>query len=251
MRRATGPSNAAVAVAQWEGHWYCARHLAARRAVASKRRDRGFGACTISGCSRPAVKDGGKCVEHEAAQRAAGHLFATSRDSSGRGGHPYAPKQTELYLIAFAAVNLLKVGKATPWTLGARVNDAKHELQQRQIRQGLEPTTEEPRVWALALFGEQLVAWAVAERIEHATAGRLAHLTSAETVPHEQGKEWLAHPALGSVEWESCFRKAARETLTFFGEDEHQAGNPYVVREGSAPAWQTRRGPSASKSASA
>ena len=91
----------------------------------------------------------------------------------------------------------------------------------------------------------------MAERIEHATAGRLAHLTSAETVPHEQGKEWLAHPALGSVEWESCFRKAARETLTFFGEDEHQAGNPYVVREGSAPAWQTRRGPSASKSASA
>jgi hypothetical protein len=44
----------------------------AAEAVKTKRRDRGFGLCSVRTCSRPAAEPNGRCVEHRAGERAAG-----------------------------------------------------------------------------------------------------------------------------------------------------------------------------------
>jgi hypothetical protein len=50
-----GPGGSpAEAVEQFDGRWYCRGHIGAAKAVAAKRRDRGFGGCSVPGCSRPA-----------------------------------------------------------------------------------------------------------------------------------------------------------------------------------------------------
>jgi hypothetical protein len=43
----------------------------AEKAVATKRKDRGFGRCKKRGCKRPAAERKGLCVEHRAGVRAA------------------------------------------------------------------------------------------------------------------------------------------------------------------------------------
>jgi hypothetical protein len=136
---AAGPGGApAQAVAQVDGRWYCHRHLAAAKAVASKRRDRGFGSCSVSGCSRPAAERDAKCEEHRAAERAAGAPVVVVDDASGRGGHPYAPKRAVVYLVVFRELATLKVGKAAPWTVASRVTDAAAKLWTRQEDGSLE-----------------------------------------------------------------------------------------------------------------
>ncbi len=86
----------AQAVDQVNGRWYCKTHIGAARAVASKRRDRGFGTCSVPGCSRPAVAREGKCNEHRAAERASDATVVIVDDGSGRGDHPYAPSALHL-----------------------------------------------------------------------------------------------------------------------------------------------------------
>ncbi len=113
-----------------DGRWYCEAHLPAARALASKRRDRGFGSCSTSGCDRPAVEQDGKCIEHRAGELAAGSSVVV-QDGTGKGDHPYAAKQAEIYLVAFPELGLLKVGRATPWTVRNRVRDAAEKIRVR------------------------------------------------------------------------------------------------------------------------
>jgi hypothetical protein len=83
----------AQAVEQVDGRWYCRGHLGAAKAIATKRRDRGFGLCSVQDCTRPAVERDGKCIEHRAGERASGETVVIIEDGSGKGDHPYAPKQ--------------------------------------------------------------------------------------------------------------------------------------------------------------
>ncbi len=169
----------AQAVDQVNGRWYCKMHIGAAKAVGSKRRDRGFGTCSLPGCSRPAVEREGKCNEHRAGERASDATVVIVDDGSGRGDHPYAPKRSEIYLAVFPELDelrILKVGKATPWTVRDRVNDAADKLRIRRRDNGTEqPITSEPVAWTIPLFGDRTVLWAVSERVEHAATGRLAH----------------------------------------------------------------------------
>src|SRR4051794_25804774 len=80
----------AAAVDQVDGRWYCEAHIGAAKAVAAKRRDRGFGTCSIARCARPAVEKNGKCTEHLAGERAAQAGVVIAEDGSGKGEHPYA-----------------------------------------------------------------------------------------------------------------------------------------------------------------
>ncbi len=192
----------AEAVEQVDGYWYCQGHIGAAKAVAAKRRDRGFGSCSVPGCTRSAVESNGKCNEHRAGERAAGGAVVIVDDGSGKGDHPYAPKRTEIYLALFPELGLLKVGKATPWTVRNRVKDAADKVRIRQADSGLErPITCEAIAWAIPLFGDENVLWAVSERVEHAAAGRLAHNVGATSVAHTEGKEWLRHDPIGDVDW--------------------------------------------------
>ncbi len=228
---AAGPGGApAQAVAQVEGRWYCQRHLAAFRAVASKRRDRGFGSCSIAGCSRPAAERDGKCEEHRAGERAAGAPIVVVDAASGRGGHPYAPKRAVVYLAVFRELARLKVGKATPWTVSLRVANAAEKLWTRREDGSLgRPTTLERDAWFVPLFGDENVLWSVSERVEHAAAGKLAHNVRASSVDHTQGKEWLRHDDIAAIDWPAEFHRAVRETLVFLGHDESEAGPPEPV----------------------
>jgi hypothetical protein len=221
-----GPGGgAAEAVAQVDGRWYCHGHIGAAKAVATKRQDFGFGSCSVPDCARPAVESDGKCAEHRAGERAAGATVVIIDDGSGRGDHPYAPKRTEIYLALFPELGLLKVGKATPWTVRSRVKDAADKLRIRQADSGVErPISSKAIAWAIPLFGDENVLWAVSERVEHAAAGRLAHNVGATSVDHTEGKEWLRHNLLGGVDWPTEFHRAVCETLAFFGHDEAHAG---------------------------
>jgi len=217
----------AEAVEQVDGRWYCRGHVGAAKAVLSKRRDRGFGNCNFPGCTRPAVEREGKCSEHRAGERAASGTPIIVDDSSGKGDHAYAPKLAEIYLALFPDFGLLKVGKATPWTVGSRVRDAADKLRIRQADGGVErPITCEAVAWAIRLFGDENVLWAVSERIEHAAAARLAHNVGATSVPQAEGKEWLRRDPIGGVDWPIEFHRAVCETLAFFGHDEGDAGQP-------------------------
>ena len=53
------------------------------------------------------------------------------QDGTGKGDHPYAAKQAEIYLVAFPELGLLKVGRATPWTVRNRVRDAAEKIRVR------------------------------------------------------------------------------------------------------------------------
>jgi hypothetical protein len=217
----------AEGVEQFDGRWYCRGHIAVTKALATKRRDRGFGSCSVPGCSRHAVERDGKCNEHRAGERAAGSSVIIANDGSGKGEHPYAPKRTEIYLALFPELGLLKVGKATPWTVRSRVKDAADKLRIRQADSGAErPIHCEPIAWAIPLFGDQNVLWAVSERVEHAAAGRLAYNVGATSVDHTEGKEWLRHDPVAGVDWPTEFHRAVCETLAFFGHDEAKAGQP-------------------------
>ena len=219
----------APGVDQVTGRWYCAAHLPGAKAVAEKRRDRGFGACSVQGCSRPAVEEDGKCSEHRAGERAANATMVVVA-KSGKGDHPYAPKRTEIYLSAFFEFGLIKVGKATPWTVRSRVREAAKKLRIRQTDTGSEsPIACEPRAWAVTLFGDENTLWAVSERVEHAAAGRLAHNVGATSVDHTEGKEWLRHDAINEIDWEAELYRAVRETLTFLGHNESDAGRPWQL----------------------
>jgi hypothetical protein len=118
----------AEAVEQVDGCWYCQGHIGAAKAMAAKRRDRGFGNCSVHGCTRPAVEKDGKCNEHRAGERAAGETVVILDDGSGKGDHPYAPKQAEIYLAFVPEFGLLKVGKATPWTVRDRIKAATEKV---------------------------------------------------------------------------------------------------------------------------
>lgn len=217
----------AQAVEQVDGRWYCRAHVGAAKAVASKRRDRGFGSCSVPGCSRPAVERDGKCTEHRAGERAVSGTPIIVDEGSGKGGHPYAAKRTQLYLAIFPDFGLLKVGKALPWTVKDRVRDAADKLRIRQADGGVErPPTCEVVAWAIQLFGDENVLWAVSERVEHAAAGRLAHNVGATSVDHTEGKEWLRRDPTGDVDWPIEFHRAVCETLAFFGHHEANAGQP-------------------------
>ena len=217
----------AEAVAQVDGRWYCKAHLGAARAVASKRRDRGYGTCSVARCKRPAAEPGGKCEEHRAGERAAAGTPVFVEDGSGKGDHPYAPKRTEIYLVVFAELGLLKVGKATPWTVRSRVKAAADKLRIRLDDGRTEqPLIGEPTAWSVALFGKENALWAVSERVEHAAAGRLAHNVGAESVEHTEGKEWLRHSSVGDIDWPAEFHRAVSETLAFLGRAESEAGTP-------------------------
>jgi len=218
----------AQAVDQVNGRWYCKTHIGAAKAVVSKRRDRGFGTCSVPSCSRPAIAREGKCNEHRAGERASDATVVIVDDGSGRGDHPYAPKRSEIYLAVFTELGILKVGKATPWTVRKRVNDAADRS--RRTGNGTEqPITSEPVAWAIPLFGDKTMLWAVTERVEHAAAGRLAHNVGATSVGHAEGKEWLRHDGIGDVDWPIEFHRAVCETLAFFGHHEADAGDPRLL----------------------
>lgn len=220
----------ADAVGQVDGRWYCSKHIGAAKAVAAKRRDRGFGPCSVAGCGRPAIERDGKCDEHRAGERAAAASLFVVDETSGRGDHPYAPKRTEIYLALFREIGLLKVGKATPWTVRSRIKDATDKVRIRQKDSDAErPIPSEPDAWSIPLFGDENVLWAVSERIEHAAAGRLAHNVGASSVDHTEGKEWLRHDAVDNVDWETEFSRALRETLDFLGHAEAAAGEPRTL----------------------
>lgn len=196
--------------------------------MASKRRDRGFGACSVAGCSRPAAEQDGKCEEHRAAERAAGAPTVVIDDGSGRGGHPYEAKLAVVYLAVFPDLGVLKVGKATPWTVRSRV--AADKLRIRQADDSLErPIIRDRKAWFVPLFDEEAVLWSVSERVEHAAAGKLARNVRASSVDYTQGKEWLHHDNIGAVVWPTEFHRAVKETLVFLGHDEADAGCPQVV----------------------
>lgn len=149
----------------------------------------------------------------------------TSRASSGRGGHPYDSKSAVIYLALFESAGLLKVGKTTPWDLSSRLRSATSELNRRRAE--LEPATVRAArsgAWYIELAEPML--WADSERIEHGSAGRLAHLTGAVSVKYEQGKEWLRHSAIEEVDWSTEFHRAVSETLAFFGRDAAEAATP-------------------------
>lgn len=210
--------------------WFCRGHAPAAKAVASKRRDHGYGQCSVSGCDRPAAAPGGKCQEHRAGERAAGAPILVIEDGSGRGDHPYAPKRAEIYVAVFPGHGVLKVGKATPWTVRNRVSAAAGKLRIREAASGQQSSVAVgPTAWAIPLFGDSNVLWAVTERIEHAVAGRLAYNVGAASVDHNEGKEWLRHDAIEGVDWEVEFYRAACETLTFLGHRESDAGTPRRV----------------------
>lgn len=211
---------AADAVEQVDGRWYCRGHLGAAKAVATKRRDRGFGSCSDPGCIRPAVESDGRCSEHRAGARAAADTVVIVDGTSGRGDHPYAPKLAEIYLALFPELGVLKVGKATPWTVGDRVRDAAGKLRIRQADSGrdLLPISCEARAWAVSL-GDENMLWAVSERVEHAAAGRLALNVGATSVPYTEGKEWLRHDRIGDIDWPIEFHRAICETLEFLGHE--------------------------------
>jgi len=87
-----GPDGgAAEAVEQVDGRWYCQGHIGAAKAVAAKRRDRGFGSCSVPGCTRPAVERDGKCSEHRAGERAAGGTVVIVDEESGKETTPVRP----------------------------------------------------------------------------------------------------------------------------------------------------------------
>jgi hypothetical protein len=78
------------------------------------------------------------------------------------------------------------------------------------------PISSEPLAWAVRLFGDENVLWAVSERVEHAAAGRLAHNVGASSVDHTEGKEWLRHmPSArstrrpSSTAWRGCESRGA------------------------------------------
>lgn len=225
---AKGPGGGpAAAVEQVDGRWYCQEHIGAAKAMATKRGDRGFGTCSVAGCSRLAAERDGKCTEHRAGERAAGVSVVIVDDGSGKGEHPYAPKRAEIYLALFPEHGLLKVGKATPWTVRSRVRDAAGKLRIRQVDSGLErPITCNAIAWAIPLFGDENVLWAVSERVEHAAAGRLAYNVGAISVAYTEGKEWLRHDLIGDVDWATEFHRAVCQTLAFFGHDHSNAGPP-------------------------
>jgi hypothetical protein len=222
--RGGGPAEGS---AQVDGRWFCQGHVGAAKAVASKRRDRGYGSCSVPGCTRPAVESDGKCDEHRAGERAAGGTVIILREGSGKGDPPYAPKRAEIYLALFPELGVLKVGKATPWTVRSRVKAATEKLRIRQTDTGVEhPITGEAIAWAIPLFGNENVLWAVSERVEHAAAGRLAHNVGASPVDYTEGKEWLRHDLVGDVDWPTEFYRAVCETLAVFGHDKARAGQP-------------------------
>lgn len=214
-----------------DGLWYCMAHLPAAKAVVSKRRDRGFGTCSVPGCDRPAAETGGKCTEHRAGERAAGAPVVIINDGSGRGDHPYAPKPAVIYIAVFPDSGVLKVGKALPWTVRNRVRDATEKTRIRQVDTGAEfSVTAAPVAWEVPLFDGRPLLWAIAERVEHAAAGRLAYNVGADSVDHTEGKEWLRHGAISSVDWGNELHRAVRETMTFFGYIDADAGSPRRVQ---------------------
>lgn len=217
----------AQAVGQVDGRWFCQRHIGAAKAVASKRSDRGFGSCGVPGCLRPAVEREGKCVEHRAGERAAGETVVVVEDGSGGGRHPYDPKPAEIYLAVFFELKRLKVGKATPRTVGSRVKDAANKLRIRQLDNGVErPVICQPTAWTVALFGGKPVSWSVSEWVEHAAAGRLADNVGATSVDRTEGKEWLRHETIREICWPTEFHRAIVEALEFLGHSEAEAGEP-------------------------
>jgi hypothetical protein len=147
-------------VEQLDGRWYCHGHIGAAKAVAAKRRDHGFGTCSVAVCSRPAVESDGLCSEHRAGARAAGATMVVVEDGSGKGEHAYAPKRTEIYLAVFPDLGLIKLGKATPWTVRSRVKDAADKLRIRQAERAVKiPTSCEPFALSIQLFGDERVLW--------------------------------------------------------------------------------------------
>ncbi len=218
------------AVGQVGGSWYCRAHIGAAKAVAMKRKDRGFRTCSVPDCSRPAAERDGKCAEHRAGERAVGGSVAVVEYGSGRGDHPYAPKRAEIYLALFPELGLLKIGKAAPWTVSNRVRDAAQKAQVRRVDSDIHRSAaHEVVAWSISIFGEENVLWAVSERVEHAAAGRLAHIVDATSVPHTEGKEWLRHDLAADVDWPVAFHRAVRDTLIFFGHDEASASTPRLL----------------------
>jgi hypothetical protein len=51
----------------------------------------------------------------------------------------------------------------------------------------------------------------------------------ATSVDYTEGKEWLRFDATRDIDWEAEFHRAVRETLTFFGHNESDAGRPRSV----------------------
>ncbi len=210
----------APAVERVGGQWYCQGHIGGAKAALAKRRDEGFGTCSIPGCTRPAAGLGEKCKEHRAGERAARATALVTDEvtdeATGKGGHPYAPKQTEIYLVVFSDPAALEVGKAMPWTVGDRVRDAVTKAEARLADSGNEgPISFE--AWAVRPFGDHKVGWAEGERLEHAVAGRLARNVGATPAGHLEGKELFDYEALAEVDWTTEFDSAVRETLTFNG----------------------------------
>jgi len=119
-----------------------------------------------------------------------------------------------VYLAVFVKFGIIKVGKATPWTVGSRVAAASDKLPiPRADDMSERPIIRNPEAWRVRLFGEKNVPWSVSERVEHAAAGRLAHNVGATPVDHTQGKEWLKHDDVGTIDWPNEFHRAVRETL--------------------------------------
>ncbi|MGZ6572965.1 MAG: hypothetical protein ACXVHX_18145 [Solirubrobacteraceae bacterium] len=134
--------------------------------------------------------------------------------------------------MLFSELGLLKVGKATPWTVGSRVRDAGDKLRIRLLADsGAEvPITSDSEAWAIALFGGKNALWADGERVEHAAAGRLAHNVGARSVPYTEGKEWLHHSSTADVDWPTEFHRAVCDTLEFLGHERADAASPRRVR---------------------
>lgn len=135
----------------------------------------------------------------------------------------------KIYLAVFFELERLKVGKATPGTVGLRVRDAANKLRLRQADGVERPTTCEPTAWTVALFGGKPVLWSESEWVEHAAAGRLADNVGAKSVDRTEGKEWLRHETIREIDWRTEFHRAIRDTLEFLGHKEAEAGQPRLV----------------------
>ena len=123
------------------------------------------------------------------------------------------------------------MGKALPWTVRSRVRVATEKTRIRQVDTGAEVSvTAAPVAWEVPLFDGRPTLWAIAERVEHAVAGRLAFNIGADSVDHTEGKEWLRHSGIGSVDWGTELHRAVRDTMAFFGYSEADAGSPRRVQ---------------------
>ena len=202
---------------------YCKDHLGAAKAVSKKRRDLGHGICSAPGCERPAAEPGGRCVECRAGIRAFSSSPSDATTTTGRGGDPFAKKSAAVYLVVFSPTGLIKLGKAVPWGVGTRVNEArKRHDENPAIRKRLEGRNSTRNAYNLILADGDPLLWGECQQIEHAAAGRLAVITGARSSSFNL--EWLEHPAVSSVDWPKQFHHAVADALEFLGRTRSDAG---------------------------